>query len=51
MAEVLQDLGKEEEAQMTKRLAQTIRKEILGIDPGDDDCLESYDKLVGYIDK
>ena len=51
MAQVLSSLGRDEDAQNTKTLAGAIRKEILGIDPDDDDNLDSYDNLVGFLDR
>jgi len=51
MSQVLSSLGREEDARNAKAQAAKVRKELLGIDPGDDDNLESYDKLVGFLDR
>jgi hypothetical protein len=48
---VLEELGRKEDAENTKRFAEGIRKDILGLPPGENDTLESYDKLVGAMDR
>lgn len=49
MALVLQGLGREEDAVNTKALAASIRKEIMGLEPGQDDNQESYDLLISWV--
>ena len=51
MSAILQGLGREEDARNTKALAQSIRQDLLGIPPDDDDYIESYDSLVGILDQ
>jgi hypothetical protein len=51
MSKVLKALHREDDAENTKHLAAKIRQEILGIPPDKDDNLESYDKLVGALDR
>lgn len=48
---VLEALGRTDEANHTKQFAAGVREEILGIPPDEDDSLESYDKLVGALDR
>jgi hypothetical protein len=49
MATVLLGLGRNEDAVNTKDLAATIRKEITGLDPDQDDNQESYDLLISWL--
>jgi hypothetical protein len=49
MASVLRGLGREEDAVNTKALAAMIRKEIMGLEPGQDDNQESYDLLISWV--
>lgn len=51
MSMVLEDVGREEDAKNVKNFAASIRKDILGIPPEEDDGLESYDKLIGALDR
>jgi hypothetical protein len=49
MASVLRGLGREEDAVNTKALAAMIGKEIMGLEPGQDDNQESYDLLISWV--
>lgn len=51
MSMVLESLERSEDAANTKRLAQEMRQEMIGKAPEEDDCLESYDCLVGFQDR
>ncbi|OJD37205.1 nb-arc and tpr domain protein [Diplodia corticola] len=51
MSMVLESLGREEDAKNSKKLAADIRQELLGIPPDEQDNMESYDKLVGTLDR
>jgi hypothetical protein len=51
MSTILDALGRADEAKDMKRFAADIRYEILGIPADEDDTLESYDKLVGALDR
>ena len=48
---VLQKLGREQEARDALFFAKEIRQEILGIARGEVDRIESYDELVGILDR
>lgn len=51
MSMVLSAMGRANDAREAKALAALIRQKILGIPKGESDNLESYDQLVGYMDR
>ena len=48
MASVLAALGREEDTRRAKAVAVQVRRDVLGLEEGDDDCEASYDLLIPF---